>query len=88
VGIDFSNESAVALINDDSTEVGCVHFGVVHIIKVADEAVASRIKEGIVSPEFVPVAEAVKDAVNYETWSRFCLERIEMLLAMAAGKRI
>ena len=30
VAIDEAKEAAVAVINDDSTEVGCVHFGVVH----------------------------------------------------------
>src|ERR1043166_2490158 len=36
------NESAVAVINDDSTEVGYVHFGVVHLMRVAQENVAGR----------------------------------------------
>src|SRR5580765_619951 len=35
VAIDEVNESAVAVINDDSTEVGYVHFGVVHVMHVA-----------------------------------------------------
>src|SRR5688572_12979961 len=32
VAIAEPNEAAVALINDDSTEVGFVHFGVVHVM--------------------------------------------------------
>src|SRR4051794_27013007 len=51
-------DAAVALINDDSTEVGYVHFGVVHIMHVADESIVGR-RSGIVNPEFVPIAEAV-----------------------------
>ena len=31
----------VAAINDDATEVGQVHFGVVHIVRVPDENVAT-----------------------------------------------
>src|SRR6476660_4022708 len=38
VAIDHLNEAAVAVINDDSTEVGFVHFGVVHVLHVASEA--------------------------------------------------
>jgi predicted NUDIX family phosphoesterase len=83
VAIDDFNDAAVAVINDDSTDVGQVHFGVVHIVRVADENVAGR-RSGIVSPEFVPISEAVKDTAGYESWSRFCLEHIDALLAKAA----
>src|SRR5580704_17845234 len=37
VAIDGAKEAAVAVINDDSTEVGFVHFGVVHVMHVANE---------------------------------------------------
>jgi predicted NUDIX family phosphoesterase len=82
VAIEDAKEAAVALINDDSTEVGYVHFGVVHIMRVADESIAGR-DGGIVSPEFVPISEAVKDLSGYESWSRFCLEHLDSLLAKA-----
>lgn len=84
VAIDEVNETAVAVINDDSTEVGYVHFGVVHIMSVADESVAGR-RSGIVAPEFVTITEAVKDLTVYESWSRFCLENLDMLLAKATA---
>jgi len=83
VAVEQVNEAAVAVINDDSTEVGCVHFGVVHIMEVAAESVAGR-RSGIVGPEFVPIAAAVKAASNYESWSRFCLEQLDVLLSKAA----
>jgi predicted NUDIX family phosphoesterase len=84
VAIDEMKEAAVALINDDSTEVGFVHFGVVHIMHVASESIVGR-RSGIVSPEFIPIAEAVKNAAEYESWSRFCLEQLDSLLARAAA---
>jgi len=84
VAIDEGKEAAVAVINDDSTEVGQVHFGVVHVLQVADEQVAGR-RSGIVAPEFVSITEAVKDAANYESWSRFCLEQLDSLRAKAAA---
>jgi predicted NUDIX family phosphoesterase len=84
VAIDAGNEPAVAAINDDSTEVGQVHFGIVHIVRVPDENVASG-RSGIAGPEFIPVADAVKDASGYESWSRFCLEHLDVLLSKAAA---
>jgi predicted NUDIX family phosphoesterase len=83
VAIDGARETAVAVINDDSTEVGCVHFGVVHVMQVLDESVAGR-RSGIVGPEFIPFAEAVKNLSEYESWSRFCLEHLDVLLSKAA----
>ena len=84
VDIDEVNEAVAAVINDDSTEVGYVHFGVVHVMHVTDESVAGR-RSGIVSPEFVSFAEAKKDPAAYESWSRFCIENLDILLAKAAA---
>jgi predicted NUDIX family phosphoesterase len=82
VAVEEVNAAAVAVINDDSTEVGQVHFGVVHLMHVPDESVAGR-RSGIVSPEFITISEAVKEAGAYESWSRFCLENVDALLAKA-----
>lgn len=82
VAVEEVNAAAVAVINDDSTEVGQVHFGVVHLMHVPDESVAGR-RSGIVSPEFIAISEAVKEAGAYESWSRFCLENVDSLLAKA-----
>jgi predicted NUDIX family phosphoesterase len=84
VAIEQVKETAVAVINDDSTDVGYVHFGVVHIMQVANQAAAGG-RSGIVSPEFIPIADAVADASSYESWSRFCLENMNLLLAKATA---
>jgi predicted NUDIX family phosphoesterase len=83
VAIDDVNETAVAVINDDSTDVGYVHFGVVHLALLPNER-ALRRSSGINSPEFVPVAEALKEPDAYESWSRFCLENLPTLLGKVA----
>jgi predicted NUDIX family phosphoesterase len=80
-------DAAVAVINDDSTEVGYVHFGVVHVLHVANESVVGR-RSGIVNPEFVPITEAIKNPESYESWSRFCLEQLDSLLSKAAAAGI
>jgi len=77
-------EAPVAVINDDSTEVGQVHFGVVHVLRAASEDVAGQ-DSGIVAPEFIPISEAAKDLDKYESWSRFCVERLDSLLSKAAA---
>jgi predicted NUDIX family phosphoesterase len=84
VDVDAKDEPALAAINDDSTEVGYVHFGMVHVVRVPNENVVGH-RSGIVGPEFIPTADAVKDAAAYESWSRFCLENLELLLAKAGA---
>jgi len=84
VEIDATNAAAVAVINDDSTEVGFVHLGVVHVLHVANKEVVGR-RSGIVAPEFIPIAEAMKDPSAYESWSRFCLENLDALLCKTAA---
>ena len=87
VDVEEINEAAVTVINDDSTEVGYVHFGVVHIMQVANENVVGH-RSGILAPEFIPMADAVKDPAGYESWSRFCLENLDALLSRAAAAGI
>lgn len=72
-GLQTAPTSAVAAINDDSTEVGRVHFGIVHIMRLPDDAKVSRRSE-ISSPEFVSLAKSPKNLDAYESWSRLCLE--------------
>jgi len=84
VAIDQEKDAAVAVINDDSTEVGQVHFGVVHVMRVGNGNIVGR-RSGIVAPEFIPIVEAVKNASSYESWSRFCLEQMDLLLSKAAA---
>jgi len=87
VDIDDVADAAVAVINDDSTEVGYVHFGVVHVVLVPDEKIVGR-RSGILAPEFIPIADAIKDLAGYESWSRFCLENLDALLSKAAAAGI
>jgi predicted NUDIX family phosphoesterase len=80
--IDVNREVSVAVINDDSTDVGRVHFGVVHIVRVPDESLAHW-RCGVVRPEFVSFNEAVNGAFSYESWSHFCILNLDDLLSKA-----
>jgi hypothetical protein len=57
------------------------------VVHVPNERIVGR-RSGIVAPEFIPLADAVKDTVEYESWSRFCLENMESLLSRAAAAGI
>src|SRR5260221_12074383 len=59
VAIGEAKDTPVAVINDDSTEVGYVHFGVVHVVHVADESVAGR-RSGSVNPAFISLGDTVE----------------------------
>lgn len=82
VDVKHSSESMVAVINDDSTEVGKVHFGVVHIMQVSDKNLVGR-RSGILAPEFVDISVAMKNLDSYESWSKLCLEHLDVLLPRA-----
>jgi predicted NUDIX family phosphoesterase len=65
----------VGLINDDQTEVGRVHLGVVHIFDVERPAVRSR-ETDLLESGFRPVAEILQDLDGFETWSQICMEAL------------
>ena len=63
----------VALINDDSTPVGQVHFGVVHICDLGDEHV-SRGEPCITDLRFLTLAQLQERRDQMETWSQLCVD--------------
>ncbi len=65
----------VGFINDDQTEVGRVHLGLVHRIDVERPAVYPREPE-IVAAGFEPVAALLGDLSAFETWSQICLRAL------------
>ena len=69
------SESCVGLINDDQSEVGRVHLGVVHVFDVRSPKVRP-LEEDIVDAGFRPIDELLADAASFETWSQICLEAL------------
>src|SRR5208282_3738959 len=69
----------VGLINDDSTEVGRVHFGVVHVLFRAPEKVKKN-EQVITQVEFIPIEELKKRREQMESWSQLCLDNLDALL--------
>ena len=68
-------QKCVGLINDDETEVGKVHLGVVHIFDVENTHILPRESE-IVDAGFVPADDLLGDLDGFESWSRICLESL------------
>jgi predicted NUDIX family phosphoesterase len=69
----------VALLNDDSTEVGQVHLGVVHVFKLAEPKVEKR-EAMITNVAFLGKDELMARRDSLETWSQICLDSLEKLL--------
>jgi predicted NUDIX family phosphoesterase len=65
----------VGLINDDQTEVGRVHLGVVHIFNVVKAAVRPR-ESDLLDSGFQPIAQILPDLEAFETWSQICIHAL------------
>src|SRR5207247_5992789 len=63
----------VALLNDDTTEVGRVHLGIVHVFKLAEPKVEKR-EAMITGLTFLAQDELFARRETMETWSQICLD--------------
>jgi predicted NUDIX family phosphoesterase len=80
IKIDTSFEDRiVALLNDDTTEVGRVHLGIVHVFKLAEPKVAKR-EAMITGLTFLAKDELFARRETMETWSQICLDSLDRLL--------
>jgi len=68
-------ETMFGLINDDSTPVGQVHLGVVHLLELDAPRVSPR-EAALAAAGFAPLAELRAAAAEFETWSQFVLAEL------------
>jgi len=68
----------VALLNDDSNEVGSVHLGVVHHW-ILDSSLVSKREQMITQMAFMSPAELHEVRDTLETWSSLCLDNLEQI---------
>src|SRR5262249_15190625 len=66
-------ERCIGLINDDSTPVGQVHRGIVHVFDLEGPKVQRR-EQVLTRAAFAPLAELMDQRDEFESWSRFVLE--------------
>ncbi len=81
LGAKYTNH-AVALLNDDSNDVGRVHLGIVHIFQLESDDVQKG-EAMITELQFLdrPQLAVRRDAL--ESWSQICADRLDDLLAAA-----
>jgi predicted NUDIX family phosphoesterase len=65
----------VGMINDDQTDVGRVHLGVVYLFDVERPDVRPN-ETDIIECGFRPVADILADLEGFETWSQICIRAL------------
>ncbi len=66
-------QECIGLINDDETEVGRVHLGVVHRFHLDSPKVRPR-EESMIETGFAAIADLQASRAEFETWSQICLD--------------
>jgi predicted NUDIX family phosphoesterase len=74
------DDRVVALLNDDSNEVGQVHLGIVHVFRLAEPRVKKN-EAMITELAFLSREELLARRDSLETWSQICLDSLDRLLA-------
>jgi predicted NUDIX family phosphoesterase len=69
----------VALLNDDSNEVGQVHLGIVHVFRLTEPKVQKN-ESMITELTFLTKDELMTRRDSLETWSQICLDSLERLV--------
>jgi predicted NUDIX family phosphoesterase len=68
-------ETCLGFINDDSTPVGAVHLGIVHLFEL-DEPKAQRREADLMNVGFALIVDLVRAKNEFETWSQFVLDEL------------
>jgi predicted NUDIX family phosphoesterase len=69
------NDRIVGLIYDDTTEVGKVHLGIVHILQLHSCHAKAR-EDELVDAGFRSIDEIKQQRSHFETWSQLCLDHL------------
>lgn len=68
-------QRVLGLINDDSTEVGSVHLGVVHLFELSSDEVRSN-EDAIQDLQFETLDDLHTRRDQLETWSQICIDHL------------
>jgi predicted NUDIX family phosphoesterase len=68
-------DRCVGLINDDQTDVGKVHLGIVHLVDVEQPNVRPA-ETDLLEAGFVPLEDIRRESARLESWSQICLEHL------------
>ncbi len=78
------SDRIVALLNDDSNDVGSVHLGIVHFWTLDSPKVGRR-EQMITQMDFKTAAELAQLRDTMETWSQLCLDGLAEMARHAAA---
>jgi predicted NUDIX family phosphoesterase len=73
-GANAQEPTLVCFVNDDSNDVGKVHFGVVFVVKLANPSVNIRGERGIGKLSFRTLPELISMRDTMETWSQLLVD--------------
>lgn len=76
------SDHIVALLNDDSNDVGRVHLGIVHYW-ILDSSQVSKREQMISQMAFMSSAELKDVRATLETWSQLCLDNLAEMAKLA-----
>ncbi len=68
-------QELIGILNDDITEVGKVHLGIVHLFNVDNPKVFPK-EASMIQTRFSSPAELLEQFDQFETWSQICLEAL------------
>ena len=77
----------VALLNDDSNEVGQVHLGIVHYWTL-DSADVEKREQMITQMTFMTIEQLQKVRSSLETWSSLCLDGLGEMANVKSGVQL
>ena len=80
------DDRIVALLNDDTTDVGRVHLGIVHVFQLPEPKVQKR-EAMITNLAFLTKEELRARREQLESWSQICLDGIDRLLGATEVSR-
>jgi len=84
INCDYNN-LPIALINDDSNDVGQVHLGVVHLFDLESDQVEAG-EANIENLEFLSSEDLLREKDNLESWSQICVDHLDEIIKLNQSK--
>ena len=84
INCDYNN-LPIALINDDSNDVGQVHLGVVHLFDLESDQVEAG-EANIENLEFLSSDDLLREKYNLESWSQICVDHLDEIIKLNESK--
>jgi predicted NUDIX family phosphoesterase len=72
-------QRVAALLNDDSNDVGKVHFGIVHSLEL-DKPLVRPKEKSINETSFMSPEDLKREIGKFESWSQICIKEIDRLI--------